>query len=120
MYRYIFPVLLLAFISGDAAAQTKPARRATRKKTALYSPRRTRRAPSINPHTGKPYGAGVSQDLKDGNYYLAPSMAMRKQVGYSGNGGYNDNRTRRASGKKPTNTSLSRDNSTPTAASAKK
>jgi hypothetical protein len=122
MRRYIFPaLLLLAFTLSDATAQTKPVQRAARKKIAPYSARGARKAPrpKINPHTGKPYGAGVSQDIKDGSLYLAPSMAMRKQVGYTGNGGYNDNRTRRPAAKKPTNSSLSRGTTAP-AAPAKK
>jgi hypothetical protein len=123
MHRHFFPaLLLLALALGDAAAQTKPTPRAARKKIAPYSARGARKAPQakINPHTGKPYGAGVSQDIKDGNYYLAPSMAMRKQVGYTGNGGYNDNRTRRPAAKKPTNSSLSRETALPVAVPGKK
>ena len=114
MLRYFFVSLLLSLMLVDASAQTRPAR-AARKKIAPYSSRKVRKGPAanINPHTGKPYGAGVPQDLKDGNYYLAPSMAMRKQVGYKNMGGYNDNRTPRPSYKKPANSSLSRDNSVP-------
>ena len=113
MLRYLFASLLLVtFVVADASAQTKP--RAARKKIAPYSARGPRKAPNINPHTGKPYGAGVPEDIKNGSMsYLAPSMPMRKQVGYQGNGGYNDNRTPRPKYTKPANSSLSRDNSAP-------
>ena len=119
MYRYfVASLLLLSFAVSDASAQTTP--RAARKKVAPYSSRGTRKpAVQINPHTGKPYGAGVPQDLKDGTYYLAPSMAMRKQEGYHANGGYNDNRARRPRTAKPANSSLSRDSNAPAAAPAK-
>ena len=114
MLRYFFASLLLvALVAADASAQTRP--RAARKKIAPYSTRGARRAPNINPHTGKPYGAGVSQDIKDGTAYLAPGVPMRKQVGYNNNGGYNDNRPRRPSYKKPANSSLNRDNTVPAA-----
>ena len=114
MLRYFFAVLLLiTFGVADASAQARP--RAARKKIAPYSTRGVRKAPNINPHTGKPYGAGVSQDIKDGTAYLAPGVPMRKQVGYNNNGGYNDNRPRRPSYKKPANSSLNRDNTTPLA-----
>ena len=116
MLRYLFPsLLLLTFVVADASAQTRP--RAARKKVTAYSTRSPRKASNINinPHTGKPYGAGVSQDLKDGTAYLAPGMPMRKQEGYRANGGYNDNRTPRPKYTKPANSSLSRDNSVPAA-----
>lgn len=112
MIRYYF-ALLLALAVADASAQTKP--RAARKKTTVYSTRGARKASNVNPHTGKPYGAGVSQDIKDGTAYLAPGVPMRKQEGYRNNGGYNDNRTARPVYKKPANSSLSRDNSAPAA-----
>jgi hypothetical protein len=113
MFRYLLASLLLVtFAVADADAQTKP--RAARKKIAPYSTRGARKAPNINPHTGKPYGAGVPEDIKNGSMsYLAPSMPMRKQVGYASNGGYNDNRTPRPRYTKPANNSLSRDNSAP-------
>lgn len=117
MLRYFFAsLLLLTFTLVDASAQTTKGR-AARKKIAPYSSRNTVRKPAvkINPHTGKPYGAGVSQDIKDGTAYLAPSMPMRKQEGYNANGGYNDNRARRPATKKPTNSSLSRDSNVPAA-----
>lgn len=114
MLRYFFASLLLVtMVVADASAQTKP--RAARRKIAPYSTRGARKAPNINPHTGKPYGAGVSQDIKDGTAYLAPGVPMRKQVGYNNNGGYNDNRTPRPAYKKPTNSSLNRDNTVPVA-----
>ncbi|WP_046246901.1 hypothetical protein [Hymenobacter terrenus] len=116
MLRYFFASLLLcAFVMVDASAQTKP--RAARRKIAPYSSRKAprKRAANINPHTGKPYGAGVPQDIKDGTAYLAPGVPMRKQEGYQKNGGYNDNRAPRPAYKKPTNSSLSRDGSAPTA-----
>jgi hypothetical protein len=115
MLRYFLASLVLfSFAAADASAQTKP--RTARKKIAPYSSRGARKpAVKINPHTGKPYGAGVPQDLKDGTYYLAPSMAMRKQEGYHANGRYNDNRTRRPATKKPANSSLSRDSNAPAA-----
>ena len=114
MLRYFFAsILLVTMVVADASAQTKP--RTARRKIAPYSTRGARKAPNINPHTGKPYGAGVSQDIKDGTAYLAPGVPMRKQVGYNNNGGYNDNRTPRPSYKKPTNSSLNRDNTVPVA-----
>ena len=115
MLRYFFAsLLLITFVVADASAQTKP--RAARKKIAPYSTRGARKAPNINPHTGKPYGAGVSQDIKDGTAYLVPGVPMRKQVGYNNNNnGYNDNRPRRPSYKKPASSSLNRDNTTPLA-----
>lgn len=117
MLRYFFPALLLvAFAATDASAQT------TRKKLAPYSSRKTVKKKStvkINPHTGKPYGAGVSQDIKDGTAYLAPGMPMRKQEGHAANGGYNDNRTPRPRYVKPTNSSLSRDANVPAASKVK-
>lgn len=118
MNRCFFASLLLfALTCADAGAQTRPAR----KKIAPYSSRGARKAPGakINPHTGKPYGAGVSQDLKDGTAYLAPGVPMRKQEGYVNNGGYNDNRAPRPVYKKPANSSLSRDNSAPAATPAR-
>ena len=113
MFRYLFASLLLCGLTlADASAQTKP--RAARKKIAPYSSRKVARKPAvkINPHTGKPYGAGVSQDIKDGTAYLAPGMPLRKQEGYTKNGGYNDNRTPRPSYKKTNNSSLSSDGKT--------
>lgn len=113
MFRPLLALLLLlAAVAGSADAQTRP-----RKKAVPYSVRGPRRkAANINPHTGKPYGAGVPEDLKNGSAsYLAPSMPMRKQVGYQGNGGYNDNRTARPRYVKPTNSSLNRDNAVPLA-----
>ena len=121
MLRYIFASLVLfSCVVADASAQTRP--RAARRKIAPYSSRGPRKASTvkINPHTGKPYGAGVPQDLKDGMYYLAPSMAMRKQEGYHTNGGYNDNRARRVATPKPANSSLNRDSNVPVAAPAKR
>ncbi|GAB3293008.1 hypothetical protein GCM10027511_06650 [Hymenobacter humi] len=114
MLRYLLASLVLFSIGvADASAQTKPR---ARKKIAPYSSRGARKpAVKINPHTGKPYGAGVPQDLKDGTYYLAPSMAMRKQEGYHANGSYNDNRARRPATKKAANSSLSRDSNAPVA-----
>ena len=107
-------LLLIAAVAGSADAQTRP-----RKKAVPYStrgPRKAPRAANINPHTGKPYGAGVPEDIKNGSAsYLAPSMIMRKQVGYQGNGGYNDNRTPRPRYTKPANSSLNRDNAVPMA-----
>ncbi|WP_210513670.1 hypothetical protein [Hymenobacter terricola] len=110
MLRYFFASLLLVtLVVADASAQTRP----RGKKIAPYSARGPRKpAPNINPHTGKPYGAGVSQDIKDGTAYLAPGVPMRKQEGYRANGGYNDNRTPHPVYKK-TNSTLSRDNSAP-------
>ena len=117
MFRYIFPALLLLALAGaDASAQSRP--RAARRKIAPYSSRTAARKPAanINPHTGKPYGAGVPEEIKNGSMsYLAPSMPMRKQVGYQRMGGYNDNRTPRPAYKKPANSTLSRDNATPVA-----
>ena len=114
MFRSILTSLLLvAAVAGSADAQTRP-----RKKAVPYSVRgpRKAKAANINPHTGKPYGAGVPEDLKNGSAsYLAPSMPMRKQVGYNGNGGYNDNRTPRPRYVKPANSSLTRDNAVPLA-----
>ena len=115
MLRSLLLLALAALLLPAAHAQTNPARRATAKKTAPYSSRKaTRKVPrrptaNINPHTGRPYGAGVPQDVKDGSSYLAPAMPMRKQVGYQNNGGYNDNRTRPAATPKPANSSLSRE-----------
>lgn len=114
MLRYVFAsLLLLAFAATDASAQT--ARKG--KKLTPYSTRGARKAKpavKINPHTGKPYGAGVPEEIKNGSMsYLAPSMPMRKQVGYTKNGGYNDNRTPRPRYAKPTNSSLSRDSNLP-------
>lgn len=112
MFRYFFASLLLVtFAVTGANAQTRT--RAARKKIVPYSTRGARKAPNINPHTGKPYGAGVSQDIKDGTAYLAPGMPMRKQAGYQTNGGYNDNRTPRPRYVKPANSSLSRDSNVP-------
>ena len=114
MLRYFFAALLLvAFTATDANAQAK-----ARKKIAPYSSRKTARKPAanINPHTGKPYGAGVPQDIKDGTAYLAPGVPMRKQEGYRANGQYNDNRTPRPRYVKPANSSLSRDANAPAAA----
>jgi len=116
MLRYFFAALLLiAITTADAKAQT------TRKKLAPYSSRKTTKKPAvkINPHTGKPYGAGVSQDIKDGTAYLAPGVPMRKQEGYQANGGYNDNRTPRPRYVKPANSSLSRDANVPAASKVK-
>lgn len=114
MFRTILALLLLAAVAGSASAQTRRG-----KKTAPYStrgPRRAPRAANINPHTGKPYGAGVPEDIKNGTMsYLAPSVPMRRQVGYQGNGGYNDNRTARPRYTKPANSSLNRDNAAPLA-----
>lgn len=113
MFRSILALLLLvAAVAGSANAQTRP-----RKKAAPYSVRGPRkRAANINPHTGKPYGAGVPEDVKNGTFsYLAPSVPMRRQVGYQGNGGYNDNRTPRARYAKAANSSLNRDNAVPLA-----
>lgn len=119
MLRYFFATLLLVtFAVTGANAQTRT--RAARKKIAPYSTRGARKAPNINPHTGKPYGAGVSQDIKDGTAYLAPGVPMRKQVGYQNNGGYNDNRTPRPRYVKPANSSLSRDGNVPVAPSKTK
>ncbi|GAB3587970.1 hypothetical protein GCM10027345_39310 [Hymenobacter daeguensis] len=108
-------MLLMALSAADASAQT-------RKKLAPYSSRKTTRKPAvkINPHTGKPYGYGVSQDIKDGTAYLAPGVPMRKQEGYRANGQYNDNRTPRPRYVKPANSSLSRDANVPAAASKTK
>lgn len=110
MFRYFVASLLLAAVAlTDASAQTKPVK--ARKKTTHYSVRSARKKPAvaINPHTGKPFGYGVSQDLKDGSGYLAPGVPMRKQEGYRANGGYNDLRPHRPGTKKPGNSSLSRD-----------
>ncbi|MBO2010451.1 hypothetical protein [Hymenobacter negativus] len=115
MFRYFFAALLLvAITAADASAQT-------RKKIAPYSTRKTTKKPAvkINPHTGKPYGYGVSQDIKDGTAYLAPGVPMRKQEGYHANGGYNDNRTPRPRYVKPANSSLSRDTNVPAASKVK-
>ena len=111
MFRYLVASLLLLALAGpNARAQTRPAR----KKMAPYSTRGPRKASNINPHTGKPYGAGVPEEIKNGSMsYLAPSMPMRKQVGYRGMGGYNDNRAAHQVYKKPANSSLSRDASVP-------
>ena len=119
MFRFLLvAALLLAAVAGPADAQTRP-----RKKAVPYStrgPRKAPRAANINPHTGKPYGAGVPEDIKNGTMsYLAPSVPMRRQVGYQGNGGYNDNRTPRPRYTKPVNSSLNRDNSAPATAPGK-
>ena len=114
MLRYFFVTLLL-FTFAVTGANAQIGTRTARKKIAPYSTRGARRAPNINPHTGKPYGAGVSQDIKDGTAYLAPGVPMRKQVGYQNNGGYNDNRTPRPRYVKPANSSLSRDSNVPVA-----
>ena len=113
MIRLLFAsAVLLAMTLADANAQTAP--RAARKKVAPYSARGPRKPPvKINPRTGKPFGYGVSQDLKDGSAYLAPGVPMRKQEGYNANGGYNDNRTRKPMPKKAANSSLSRDSNAP-------
>ena len=113
MFRSFFlAALLLAAVASPADAQTRP-----RKKQTPYStrgPRKAPRAANINPHTGKPYGYGVPEDIKNGTMsYLAPSVPMRRQVGYQGNGGYNDNRTPRTRYAKPANSSLNRDGNTP-------
>ena len=113
MFRTVITFLsLVAAVAGSADAQTRP-----RKKAVPYStrgPRKAPRAANINPHTGKPYGAGVPEDIKNGTMsYLAPSVPMRKQVGYQGNGAYNDNRTPRPRYAKPANSSLNRDNAVP-------
>ena len=118
MFRYFFAALLVIFTVTGANAQSST--RAARKKNAPYSTRGARKAPNINPHTGKPYGAGVSQDIKDGTAYLAPGMPMRKQVGYQNNGGYNDNRTPRSRYAKSASSSLSRDGNLPVGPSKKK
>ena len=114
MIRYFFAsLLLIAFAGTDAQAQARP-----HKKLAPYSSRKAPRPKAkINPHTGKPYGAGVSQDIKDGTAYLAPGVPMRKQEGYQANGGYNDNRTPRPRYIKPANSTLNRDGRVPAAAS---
>ena len=117
MLRYIVASLLLAAVAiTDASAQTRPVK--GRRKTAPYSVRSARKKPAvaINPHTGKPFGYGVSQDLKDGTTYLAPGMPIRKQEGYRANGGYNDNRP---GIRKPANSSLNRDGSAPAAPARK-
>lgn len=120
MFHYLFAALLLvACTATEASAQTT---RAARKKIAPYSARKTAKkkpAVKINPHTGKPYGYGVSQDIKDGTAYLAPGVPMRKQEGYQANGGYNDNRTPRPRYAKPANSSLSRDANAPAAGKVK-
>jgi hypothetical protein len=120
MLRYLFAVaLLVACTATEASAQTT---RTARKKIAPYSTRKTAKkkpAVKINPHTGKPYGYGVSQDIKDGTAYLAPGVPMRKQEGYQANGGYNDNRTPRPRYAKPANSSLSRDANAPVASKTK-
>lgn len=109
MLRYLIASLLIVVALADVGAQTAPARKA-RKKAVPYSVRKVRRGPAanINPHTGKPYGAGVLQEVKDGQAYLAPGVPMRRQVGYQGMGGYNSNRPARPATKKPVNSSLSR------------
>ena len=114
MFRSLLAAALLVAVAlTDASAQARPGR-AARKKLMAYSTRGARRAPNINPHTGKPYGAGVPEDIKNGTMsYLAPTMAMRKQVGYRGNGGYDDTRAPHPVYKKPANSSLNRDNSAP-------
>ena len=119
MLRVLLASLTLALLAPDASAQSTPARS---RKTAPYSVRSARRAPAvkINPHTGKPYGAGVSRDLRDGTSYLAPGMPMRRQVGYQGMGGYNDHRPRRVGINKSANSSLNRDNAALTASKSKR
>ncbi len=119
MLRYLFAAaLLVACTFIEASAQTT---RAARKKIAPYSSRKATKKSTvkINPHTGKPYGYGVPQDLKDGTAYLAPGVPMRKQEGYRANGGYNDNRTPRPRYAKPANSSLSRDANAPAAGKTK-
>ncbi|MBD2722870.1 hypothetical protein [Hymenobacter armeniacus] len=115
MFRYFFASLvLLAIAATDASAQTGN----RGKKIAPYSsrgPRKVKTAVKINPHTGKPYGAGVPEDIRNGSMYLAPATPMRRQVGYTANGGYNDNRTPRPRYAKPSNSSLSRDSNLPVA-----
>ena len=117
MLRNFFPALLLfAMVLTDVSAQTQP--RTARRKIAPYSSRSKAKvrkpAANINPHTGKPYGAGVPEEIKNGSMsYLAPSMPMRKQVGYQKMGGYNDNRAARPGYKKPANSTLNRDNAVP-------
>lgn len=78
-------------------------------------PRKAKPAAKVNPHTGKPYGYGVPQDIKDGTAYLAPGIPIRKQEGYRANGGYNDNRTPRSRYTKPANSTLDRDSNLPMA-----
>ena len=111
MFRYLFAsLLLLAVAATDASAQSRS------KKLTPYStrgPRKVKAAVKINPHTGKPYGAGVPEDIRNGSMYLAPATPMRRQVGYTNNGGYNDNRTPRPRYAKPANSSLSRDSNLP-------
>lgn len=107
MLRYLVASLLLVAVAADASAQTKPR---ARKKAVPYSVRAPRRAPvAINPHTGKPYGAGVAPEVKDGSTYLAPGKPMRRQAGYKAMGGYNDHRPHRPGIKKNANSSLNRD-----------
>jgi len=112
MLRFLITSLLLvAVVSVDAAAQTKPR---TKKRTPYSVRPATRKPPvAINRRTGKPIGYGVAQELKDGSAYLAPGKPMRKQVGYQGMGGYNDNRPHRPGIKKNANSSLNRDAATP-------
>lgn len=116
--NFFLALLLFAMVLVDARAQTQP--RAARRKTAVYSSRSKTKirkpAANINPHTGKPYGAGVPEEIKNGSMsYLAPSMPMRKQVGYQKMGGYNDNRAAHPVYKKPVNSTLNRDNAMPMA-----
>lgn len=120
MFRFVVASLLLvAVVMADASAQTTPR---PKKKTTPYSVRSARRKPAvaINPRTGKPIGYGVAPELKDGSTYLAPGKPMRKQVGYQGMGGYNDNRPHRPGIKKNANSSLNRDANTPAAKATRK
>ena len=113
MLRSFFAPLLVVFAFVNASAQTTP-----RKAMTPYStrgPRKAKPAVKINPHTGKPYGYGVPQDIKDGTAYLAPGIPIRKQEGYQANGGYNDNRTPRPRYTKPANSTLNRDGNLPMA-----
>ena len=120
MIRLLFAsAVLFAMTLADASAQTTPR---PEKKTTPYSVRSARRKPPwhINPRTGKPIGYGVAPELKDGSTYLAPGKPMRKQVGYQGMGGYNDNRPHRPGIKKNANSSLNRDANTPAAKATRK
>jgi hypothetical protein len=115
MFRYFFASLLLLAVAAttDASAQTTRGKKLTPYSTR--GPRKVKAAVKINPHTGKPYGAGVPEDIRNGSMYLAPATPMRRQVGYTNNGGYNDNRTPRPRYAKPANSSLSRDANVPAA-----